>query len=348
MLVIDNGADTIKVYDSEKKELHTFKNRVYRDGKNYFLGDELKVKNQGIIQYCPMQGGAIEFWDIQRLIWSHVFNSFDKQDLIFLTDEFTDLVTVKSAICNIFLVDLDFSSIEFLSRSNLQAHHFFLDNPSSEFCVIVDAGFDTTKVNVYCNFDNQVEAISELSHVIPFGGKQVTNYLKNIISYREVDVSREFILVEDIKLKCSEVMLETEEKSTTFLLPDFSERFEGEIIDSDMADDNMQLLNLKNEILLGPEIIFDPASVLRTDKPGLTTVLDSILTKVNCLSEDFSATCLLLGQTTKIKNFKNRLKTDLSHHSISIHQPDNIYSYYEAASSKLKITRKSYLKYLKF
>ena len=36
-----------------------------------------------------------------------------------------------------------------------------------------------------------------------------------------------------------------------------------------MLDDNMQTVKLKNETILGPEIIFDPKSVLHVEQRGL-------------------------------------------------------------------------------
>ena len=195
MYAIDNGGDSIKLLEitttATKLDPNIIINKIHRDKKKFYVGNELEVKQQGIQVFSPIEKGLISNWEIQRVIWNHVFNKNQKKQqgknkeecterydqIAFLTSEF-ELTSTKSSICNVFLNELNFIQICLLDKSLAVASRFFKEENSFDLSIFVDSGYSETVVTVFANIDGKIIKIPKLTTRIPIGGKLMTNFLK--------------------------------------------------------------------------------------------------------------------------------------------------------------------------
>jgi len=249
MYAIDNGGASIKLLEitatSTNNPANIIINKIHRDKKKFYVGNELEVKQQGIQVFSPIEKGLISNWEIQRAIWNHIFSKKQKIDrydqIAFLSSEF-ELSATKSSICNVFLNELGFIQICLLDKSLVVASRFFKENKNNgeepiDISIFVDSGYSETVVTVFANVDNKIVKIPKLTTRLPIGGKLITNYLKQTISYKEVHVMDEFVMIDELKGKCVKIAEHPEQinsdniEKIEFLLPNFINRFSGRIIE---------------------------------------------------------------------------------------------------------------------
>merc|ERR1712142_928391 len=114
------------------------------------------------------------------------------------------------------------------------------------------------------------------------------NYLKQTISYKEVHVMDEFLIIDELKKKCLEIKSTPDDIQNNdqieYLLPNFINRFEGRVIEGEadkrkiLKDDACaQMIKLGNERFLGGEILFNPNSIIGLECLGITEILNETL-----------------------------------------------------------------------
>ena len=125
--------------------------------------------------------------------------------------------------------EVHIDSIEKLHNSSVEDY--------SGCCLVIDSGFSVT--HIVPTVDNF--GIRKGIRRINVGGKLMTNYLKEMISYRQWNMMDEFVLINDAKEKLCYVStsFDCELKSArgkrindfdrNFVLPDFSNTFEGSV-----------------------------------------------------------------------------------------------------------------------
>jgi actin-related protein 6 len=104
------------------------------------------------------------------------------------------------------------------------------------------------------------------------GGKFLTNYLKEVISYRQYNMMDETHLINNVKESCCFVSQDFSadlEKikfkkggELKYVLPDYSNSKEGYVLkESRNLKEDQQVLTLGNERFAIPEILFTPSDV---------------------------------------------------------------------------------------
>ena len=104
------------------------------------------------------------------------------------------------------------------------------------------------------------------------GGKFLTNYLKEVISYRHYNMMDETYLINDVKESCCYIAQDfsTDLENIKFkrggevkyVLPDYSHSKEGYILkQGETVKDDQQVLVLGNERFAIPEVLFTPSDV---------------------------------------------------------------------------------------
>ncbi len=186
-----------------------------------------------------------------------------------------------------------------------------------EACLVVDSGFSFTHITPVIRGIPQVVNIRK----VPIGGKLLTNLLKETISFRHYNMMEETNLVNQIKEQCCFVTtdvdrdLELAQNKTLvkeYALPDFSANKSGFLVTKDtIVDDEQQVLSLRNELFMTPEILFNPSDIGM--KHG--GIVQAIFEALEGLSEELTSLCLsniiLIGGNTKFVGFKQRLQQDL-------------------------------------
>lgn len=157
---------------------------------------------------------------------------------------------------------------------------------------------------------------------INVGGKLLTNYLKEIVSFRQLNVMDDARLVNELKealCYCSPVFdrdmkltFGSERQRKHWLLPDFVHSFHGRECDpTEAQNEQEQALELGLEMISVPEVLFHPSDV-GLDQAG---VAEAIVQAVNSCPEALHGALLenilLVGGNTKFRNFQTRVEQDL-------------------------------------
>ena len=83
----------------------------------------------------------------------------------------------------------------FHSAAATLAAYKYLKEKESEFCLVVDTGYSFTHIAPFYRGKIILEGLLRIN----LGGKHLTNYLKEIISYRQLMVMDETYVVNQIK-----------------------------------------------------------------------------------------------------------------------------------------------------
>lgn len=189
--------------------------------------------------------------------------------------------------------------------------------------MIVDSGYSYTHVVPYIDGLKYYKGIQRIS----VGGKFLTNYLRDVISYRMYDVMEETYVINQVKEDCTYICLDVEEelkKSMSpeekdkiiinYVLPDFHMIKRGYIQDMRVQDeiaDSCQTLRLNNERFTVPELLFYPKDVGLTcagiTEATVTAILNAPPNKRHTLAKNI----VLTGGNVKIPGFQERFEADL-------------------------------------
>jgi actin-related protein 6 len=147
--------------------------------------------------------------------------------------------------------------------------------PPCELMVVVDSGFSFTHVAPFYQGRAIPGAVTRLN----IGGKLMTNYLMEIVSYRQLNVMDDFQLMSEVKESVCYVARDfnAELRATKrarrgpgrrrgceFVLPDYKEVLRGYVRDPNDAgqsDQEAQSLFLDSERFSVPELLFNPSDI---------------------------------------------------------------------------------------
>lgn len=145
--------------------------------------------------------------------------------------------------------------------------------PSPLCCIVVDMGYSYTHIIPFVKGRKVKEAIRR----IDIGGKVLTNHLKELISYRQLNVMDESYVINQVKEDSCFVStnfyadMETAKKRPSenrivreYVLPDFTTIKRGylrEVATARTKNDDQQILKLNNERFTIPELLFHPCDV---------------------------------------------------------------------------------------
>ena len=169
----------------------------------------------------PVDRGYVVNWDLQKEIWSHVFSKILKIDPrrchLVLTEAPFNLPSIaaeqddvifnhfgfKSAlICNPGVLALADRLSRVVDKDEKASDDDKTLKPSALAArarcgVVLDAGFSFAHATPI--FDDRV--LRRGARRVNLGGKALTNYLKELVSYRQWNMMDEYVLVDDVKEK---------------------------------------------------------------------------------------------------------------------------------------------------
>ncbi|KAG7380877.1 Actin- protein 6 [Phytophthora pseudosyringae] len=197
--------------------------------------------------------------------------------------------------------------------------------------LVVDSGFSFTHVVPVIDGKVHLPGVKR----VDVGGKLLTNYLKEIVSYRQWNVMDDTPVINELKEALCYCSLEFEsdlkryhsdrQERKHWVLPDFVRTFEGRCREDDMEeeemqtdeqqtarpDDNEQALEMGVERVTVPEVLFNPSDIGINQAGIAESIVQAVEACPEELSDAFYANILLVGGNTKIKNFRQRLERDL-------------------------------------
>lgn len=220
IVVLDNGGGLIKAgQGGERDPVTVIPNCLYKplSSKKFIHPSPLTTVSEIDLTSAavrrPIDRGYLINPDLQRDIWSHLFNSLlhitPSSSSLLLTEPPLSIPSVQRATDELVFEDFGFNSLYVAQPQSLVHLYEASRQPDSilsrtQCSLVVDCGFSFTHaVPVLHNF-----TLNHAIKRIDLGGKAFTNYLKELVSYRSINVMDETFLVDDAKEKLCFVSLD--------------------------------------------------------------------------------------------------------------------------------------------
>ncbi|XVF88351.1 hypothetical protein PTKIN_Ptkin19aG0043900 [Pterospermum kingtungense] len=266
VVVLDNGGGLIKAgQGGERNPAVVIPNCLYRplsSKKFIHPTTTLSSTNEDLTSAAirrPIDRGYLINPDLQRDIWSHLFNSLlhvtPPSSSLLLTEPLFSLPSIQRSTDELVFEDFGFNSLYVADSPSLVHLYEASRRPdgliSEAGCsLVVDCGFSFTHaapVFQNCTLNYGVKRID-------LGGKALTNYLKELVSYRSINVMDETFLMDDVKEKLCFVSLDVERDlqiarkhgqdnlfRCTYVLPDGVSHTKGYVKDPESAQRHLTL-----------------------------------------------------------------------------------------------------------
>ncbi len=378
-LIIDNGSYSVKLgysYDVEEaqedqqqqqqqqQQPHVISNSVVRTKDKRLIIGKLIDRNQNI-SGCyfkrPFEKNQLTSWEFEKLIWDYCFNSQDLDlnvdpidtDLILTEAPFT-LPKISKNMDQIMFEEYGFKSyyknitasfVPFNWRQNekLYDSSYVVDYSAAlteriykDYQLVIDSGFDATYVIPIIYGMVYWDGIKKLD----IGGRFLTGFLRELISFRYYDVTDESILVNNIKEQTCFVpsnynqsleqlkrdksinAAKITDKSMVveYVLPDFKTTTNGYLLTDEIRArekdkntlEDLQVMKLYDERFSIPETLFDPAIANIKHRNGLVkSIYDSIYSCPELIRPLLTSNIVCIGGNFKFAGFKERLQLEL-------------------------------------
>lgn len=402
VFIMDNGAATIKcglATDETPEVIPNCKMKVKSERQRQYIGDQIDDCKDcsGLYYILPHQKGFIVNWDVQREIWEYVisrkFNKMTpKETDIIITEPHFNFKPIQNNTDEVLFEEYGFKSIlrtntGYLSSINHKSKNTKFDPttdlPTSDdvfplACMVVDSGFSFTHITPYV-YSNKQEYLKLKQGVrrIDIGGKVLTNHLKDIISYRQMNVMDETYVINQCKEDVCFVATNFEEKLKEcsqdkrnkvikdYILPDFTNVKRGYVREPDWRANRLnpnstdpQFVRLGNERFQVPEILFNPSDIGISQVGIIEAIVDSINSLPEQLHPFLYANIVLTGGNVNIPGFKDRVLKGVrtycpAPYRVNVYLPDNPITYswfggkilatsHQETLKQLVVTKKEY------
>lgn len=385
VFILDNGASTIKsgfATDEKHSTIPNCKMKVKSERQRQYLGDQIDDCKDcsGLFYILPHQRGYIINWDIQREVWEYLFTRKykeiePKETDIIVTEPYFNFRNIQSNTDEVLFEEYGFKSVirtntGYLASVNHRSNNDKVDNttdlPTSDdsfplACLVVDTGFSFTHVAPYVyNEKLGYQLIKSAVRRIDIGGKALTNHLKEIISYRQMNVMDETYVINQCKEDVCFVALDFEEKlkecekskqnkiARDYILPDYTNVRRGYVRKPDWRattrlDTNStepQFVRLANERFQVPEILFNPSDVGINQVGIVESVIDSISSLPRKIQPFLYSNIVLMGGNANIPGIKERVEKGVrsycpSQYSVNVFLSDDPTSFAWYGGQKL-------------
>ncbi|XP_021277335.1 actin-related protein 6 [Herrania umbratica] len=213
VVVLDNGGGLIKAgQGGERNPAVVIPNCLYRPltSKKFLhptttLSSTTEDLTSAAIRR-PIDRGYLINLDLQRDIWSHLFTSLlhvtPSSSSLLLTEALFSVPSIQRSTDELVFEDFGFNSLYVADSPSLVHLYEASRRPyglvsEAQCSLVVDCGFSFTHAApVFQNF-----TVNYGVKRIDLGGKALTNYLKELVSYRSVNVMDETFIMDDVKEK---------------------------------------------------------------------------------------------------------------------------------------------------
>ncbi|KAL7642925.1 UNVERIFIED_CONTAM: hypothetical protein RMT77_006214 [Armadillidium vulgare] len=331
--ILDNGAYTIKGGFSNSNEPKMMINAVMKaksERRRPFIGDQIEECRDasGLFYILPYQKGYLLNFDVQKNIWDYafgkdVFNLSSNTTVVF-TEPLLNFTSIQESTSEVFFEEYEVDALLRINATDLSVHKYHRDRPKELCCLLVDSGYSFTHIIPYIQGKKEKTALCR----IDIGGKILTNHLKEIISYRQLNVMDETYVINQVKEDSCFVSLDfmadmkiTREKNEDntilrdYVLPDFTTIKRGYVRSREesngKAPNGEQLIRLNNERFSIPELLFNPSDV-GIQEMGISEAIVYCIEK--CPEETrphLYKNILLTGGNCNIPGFRDRVFKDV-------------------------------------
>lgn len=357
VFIMDNGAATIKAGFATDDKPHIVPNckmKVKSERQRQYIGDQIdNCKDcSGLYYILPHQRGFIINWDVEREIWEYVLcrksaGISPKDTDLVITEPYFNFKPTQNNTDEIFFEEYGFNAILRTNTGYLSSMQHLYENtdndnatdlPTNEdsfplACMVVDSGFSFTHIAPYVYHEKEhFKKLKSAVRRIDVGGKALTNHLKDLISYRQINVMDETYVInqckedvcfiaKDFDRYLKECEQKTKNKITRdYILPDFTNVKRGYVRKPEWNQSSTkmvanstdpQFVRLANERFQVPEILFSPSDI-GIDQVG---IVEAIVDSINSLPKQFHSllygNIVLTGGNLMIPGFKDRVEQGL-------------------------------------
>lgn len=297
-----------------------------------FIGNQIEECRDisGIFYILSFTKGYITNWEVQKNVYDYIFTSefpvnFSDTKLI-ITEPLFNFPIIQEAMIEIFFEEYDCCALAKTTSPDLAQHEYInshdVDESQPLCCVIIDIGYSFTHIVPFIKGKKVLSAIRR----IDVGGKLLTNHLKEVISYRYLNVMDESYVMNQMKedscfvsLDFNADMAQAKKKFPEnkivreYVLPDCTTVRRGYLQPpgTSKKDDDYQVLRLNNERFAVPEIFFHPSD-LGINQMGIAeATIDAITACPDETRPHLYANIMIIGGSAKFKGMKERLQKDI-------------------------------------
>lgn len=296
MIILDNGGYTLK-YATKGQECTEVQNCLARFGREIVVAPETLSEVSEVRR--PVQRGVLVDPQLQSKVWKKTIGSANSL--------LVNYPLYSPSASRAYLDELMFEKFQFLSGLRLPTGF-------AGSGIIVDIGFSATSIMpVYSGIP-----INYATKRIDVGGKLLTNYLKEQISFRQYDMREESWLVNLIKEKLCRVSFDFlaelsdykhNHRSRVYVLPDGNE--EGHFLREYEDTTQKQTLDLGNLEISLPELLFNPSDI-GINQAGIPEVLAEVVNSLpDPLKSVLCSNIIVVGGSSNFSGLQERLGKDL-------------------------------------
>lgn len=244
----------------------------------------------------------------------------NEQNLI-VSEPVFNFPSIQENMDEVFFEEYNFKSLTRLPVPTLSVLNYTHHHPDALCTLVIECGYSFTHIVPYYRGEMVVSGIVR----IDVGGKLLTNYLKEVVSYRQLHVMDETYVMNQVKEDVCFVSLDFNKDMKTarqgrdfnpmmceYTLPNFSDRRRGCIKETrSKGADNEQCLLLANERMTVPEFLFHPSDI-GVEQMGIPeAIAHSISRTPKKMHPHLYSNIVLTGGSTNFKGFKARVEQDV-------------------------------------
>ncbi|XP_053621510.1 actin-related protein 6 [Plodia interpunctella] len=328
--IVDNGAYTAKVGFSsmEPKIVPNCIMKAKSERRRPFIGSQIDECRDasGLFYILPFQKGFLINWDTQKTVWDYIFSkeccpvNFNETPLIF-TEPLYNFASIQEAITEIFFEEYECQSLLRINATDL-ADYNYRKAHNNHCTVVVDSGYSYTYIVPYIKGKKYREGIRR----IDVGGKVLTNHLKEILSYRQLNVMDETYVINQVKEDSCfvsenfvEDMVLARKKVPEntiirdYVLPDYTSLRRGYLREIVKPSEELeqQTLRLNNERFSIPELLFHPSDVGIPQMGIPEAIIHAIDACPEENKENLLENIVLYGGNTLFPGFRDRVYNEV-------------------------------------
>ena len=263
VVVIDNGAYTIKGgfagHDDPQSVLPNCTAKSRRSARVHVADQCENYSATGDFSQLhysrPFERGYLNDWEAQTQVWDHLFSEKyldidPKDNSLMVTEPVLNPRRLREQMNEVVFESYEFQSFYCATGPRLAGNFYALEHPQSAFnksyCrLIVDSGYSFSHVIPVFDGFNIDAGIKR----VDIGGKALTNYFKQIVSYRQFNVMDETYVMNQAKETVAHVSLnysadlerfcrmgENAPLAVEYILPDFKTVHEGFVRENPAAE----------------------------------------------------------------------------------------------------------------
>ncbi|CAK1548852.1 unnamed protein product [Leptosia nina] len=349
--ILDNGAYTAKVGLSSMapKIVPNCIMKAKSERRRPFIGSQIEECRDasGLFYILPFQKGFLINWDTQKTVWDYTFSkeccpvNFNETPLI-VTEPLFNFHSIQEAMTEIFFEEYECQSLLRINSTDLAEYHYRKVH-KNECTVVVDSGYSFTYIVPYINGKKYKNGIRR----IDVGGKVLTNHLKEILSYRQLNVMEEGYVINQVKedscfvsqdfMGDMEIARKKGSENTIvkdYVLPDYTTLRRGYLRDIVKPDEDLeqQTIRLNNERFSIPELLFHPSDVGVPQMGIPEAIIHSIDLCPEKHKESLLENIILYGGNALFPGFRDKVYNEvrafaLDHFDVNVSIADNPITY---------------------